>query len=116
MDSRTDIWSIGVVLYEALAGRLPFASERDESIIFAIRHDQPKPVSALVPDVPGVLDKIIARCLAKSPDDRYQEAAELLADLSRLRKDSGTSIEATPAAVPKPVTAWSVVRTVVKTA
>jgi serine/threonine-protein kinase len=82
-DARTDIWSLGVVLYEMLAGQVPFTGETVNHIIVSILEKEP----LLLTDVPGELQRIIRKALTKDVDMRYQSARDLLIDLKNLRRD-----------------------------
>ncbi len=81
VDQRTDVWATGVVLYEMLAGRHPFAAEYEEAIIYRILNEEPEFVTKIRQDVPGRLDRIIQRAIAKDPSGRYQTVDALCADL-----------------------------------
>src|SRR6266700_5961102 len=99
VDQRTDIWSIGVVLYEMLAGCVPFQGRDIHRQIIAIQETEPAPLSQLVEGVPDRLEEIVAKCLAKDKGERYQSAKDLLIDLRNLRRrlDVDAEIERTVA-------------------
>lgn len=87
IDERTDIWSLGCVLYETLAGRAPFDDKTVTDILVAIVAKEPPPLNNLASEqIPADLDRIIAKTLRKNPDERYQTSKELLVDLQRLRQ------------------------------
>ena len=85
VDARTDIWSLGVVMYEMVSGRTPFVGETPSHIIVAIIEHQPVPLS-ITPEIPDELHRIINKCLVKNREHRYQTAGDLLADLKRLKQ------------------------------
>jgi tetratricopeptide (TPR) repeat protein/predicted Ser/Thr protein kinase len=87
VDHRADLFSLGVVLFELLTGRMPFEGTSPTEIIDRILHEIPPPPSRYVSGVPGALDAIVARALEKDPDFRYQHARDLKGDLQQVAQE-----------------------------
>jgi non-specific serine/threonine protein kinase len=86
VDHRTDVFSLGVLLYEMLTGQLPFKGDYQEAIIYSILNEEHEPVTGLRSGVPMDLERIVDKCLQKVPADRYQGANELSVDLRQIEK------------------------------
>ena len=86
LDARSDLWSLGVVLYEMLAGRAPFKGETVMDVIAAISESDPPPLKHRAPIVPSALQSVVKRSLRKDPAERYQTAEEILSDLRAIKE------------------------------
>jgi Tol biopolymer transport system component len=87
-DTRNDIFSFGVVLYEMLAGHLPFRGEHEAAMMYSIVNEEPTPIQNYIPQISSELVHILDRALEKDPEDRYQTAHDMVIDLRRLTKQT----------------------------
>ena len=90
-DHRTDIWALGVVLYEMATGQAPFQGHYEQAIVYSILQEAPEPITALRTGIPPELERIANKCLAKRADERYQTVSDLLADLGALKRSRESS-------------------------
>ena len=96
-DARSDIFAFGAMLYEMTAGRRAFEARSQAGLIAAIMGAQPPALSAAAPGVPPALDRLVQRCLAKEPEDRWQSAADLASELKWIAHGSAAPVAAAPA-------------------
>ena len=85
VDHRTDLFSLGVLMYELLTGRLPFSGDRDVAVAHSILHEDPITIRELCSEVPAELEQIVFKAMMKAVNERYQSATEMTEDLIRFR-------------------------------
>jgi serine/threonine protein kinase len=110
-DATTDVYALGVVLYEMLTGRLPFEDTDEAAMFYKVMNVDPEPVTTLVPDLPAGIDEIVLKALAKKSGDRYQVVADMRRDLEIVRRRirTGTSEPTGMIATAKRRNGWSFV-------
>jgi formylglycine-generating enzyme required for sulfatase activity/dienelactone hydrolase len=92
LDRRSDLFSVGVVVYEMVSGRRPFDDSSPAATASAILTREPLPLARFAPDTPGELERIVAKALRKNPEDRYQTAKDLLVDLRAVKDERGFQV------------------------
>ncbi len=93
VDQRTDIFSLGVVIYEMITGRLPFEGETNSDVIASILHHEPPPLARYSREAPEALERIVTKALRKSREERYQTGKELVSDLRSLKQRLESQVE-----------------------
>ena len=107
VDLKTDLWSLGAVLYEMIAGRSPFPGDYEQAVVYEILNQEPEPLTAVRTGVPMELEAVINKCLAKDPEYRYPSASGLIVDLKRIEASSSvrtTSVSVLTGAISAPAT------------
>jgi serine/threonine-protein kinase len=100
IDHRTDVFSLGVVLYEMATGKRPFRGDSSPALMSSILRDTPSPVTDVRPELPRHLGRVIQRCLEKDPSRRYQSALDVRNELDSLEKESASGDEAAGSSLP----------------
>jgi serine/threonine protein kinase/Tfp pilus assembly protein PilF len=101
LDHRSDLFSLGAVLYEMATGQRPFSGDTPAEVISSILRDRPKPVTEVRDDLPASLERVLERCLSREAADRYASARDLVSAIGRLRREFSSGLHASPISSPE---------------
>ncbi len=87
IDTRTDIWSLGVVFYEMLTKQVPFKDNYVQAVMYSILNEEPEAITSINPDIPIELEQIVNKMLKKNPDESYSQVSELITDLKSFKRN-----------------------------
>ncbi|HTY01173.1 MAG TPA: protein kinase, partial [Bacteroidota bacterium] len=102
VDARSDLFSFGILLFEMLSGHFPFRGDHEAAMMYSILNEQPDSIRKYLPNISATCERIFEKALEKNPDERYQTAADMVADLKRWKRESGETQRVSAEPIPSP--------------